>query len=70
MSKPGSKNVIETDVLVVGSGPIGATWARKIVDAGFKVTMVDIGEQYASLTQHYLNLSTSYRHDQVEQVDR
>ena len=36
---------IQTDVLIVGSGPIGATYTRKLVDAGIKVLMVEIGEQ-------------------------
>jgi heterodisulfide reductase subunit A-like polyferredoxin len=39
------ETVIDTDILVVGSGPIGATYARKLVDAGFRVYMVEIGSQ-------------------------
>ncbi|KAF3908308.1 hypothetical protein AA313_de0206893 [Arthrobotrys entomopaga] len=35
--------VIGTDVLVVGSGPVGATYARKLVEAGHRVLMVDVG---------------------------
>ncbi|KXJ85464.1 hypothetical protein Micbo1qcDRAFT_154203 [Microdochium bolleyi] len=41
--------VVETDVLIVGSGPIGATYARKLVDAGVKVLMVEIGAQETPL---------------------
>jgi len=36
---------LHTDVFIVGSGPVGATYARKIIDAGFQVLMVDIGAQ-------------------------
>jgi pyranose oxidase len=37
--------VVDTDVLVIGSGPTGATYARKLVDAGVRVYMVEIGAQ-------------------------
>ncbi|KNG86323.1 hypothetical protein ANOM_005224 [Aspergillus nomiae NRRL 13137] len=36
---------IETDVLIVGSGPIGATYARKLVESGLEVKMVEAGAQ-------------------------
>ncbi|KAH6988139.1 hypothetical protein BKA56DRAFT_578416 [Ilyonectria sp. MPI-CAGE-AT-0026] len=35
----------EVDVLVVGSGPIGAIFAKTLVSAGKRVVMIDIGEQ-------------------------
>lgn len=34
------------EVLIVGSGPIGATYAREIIDAGHEVLMVEMGAQY------------------------
>ncbi|KAJ4252325.1 hypothetical protein NW762_010923 [Fusarium torreyae] len=46
-SSPASEDlpIEETDVLVVGSGPIGAVFARTLVKQGIKVTMIDIGQQ-------------------------
>lgn len=34
------------DVVIVGSGPIGATYAREIIEAGHEVLMVEMGAQY------------------------
>jgi len=43
---PSSKARVEqVDILIVGSGPIGATFAQRLVAAGKKVLMIDIGEQ-------------------------
>ena len=41
------RDALEPDVLIVGSGPIGAVYARKLIDADehIKVLMADIGEQ-------------------------
>lgn len=33
------------EVVIVGSGPIGATFAREIIDAGHEVLMVEMGAQ-------------------------
>jgi pyranose oxidase len=42
---PGARETrnLEVDVLVVGSGPVGSTFARKLVEAGRSVYMVDVG---------------------------
>ncbi|KAI8970761.1 putative pyranose oxidase [Trametes punicea] len=34
----------EYDVVIAGSGPVGATYARLLVEAGYKVAMFDVGE--------------------------
>ena len=36
---------LSVDVLIVGSGPVGATYARKLVEAGRNVLMVEMGPQ-------------------------
>lgn len=40
-----SSKIDTFDVCVVGSGPIGATYARLLVDAGYNVIMTEIGDQ-------------------------
>ncbi|KAF4814316.1 Pyranose 2-oxidase [Colletotrichum tropicale] len=44
-SMPPKERLDEVDVLLVGSGPIGAVFARKLVEAGRNVVMIDVGEQ-------------------------
>lgn len=45
------QNVVESDVLIVGSGPIGAVYARTILNAdnSISVLMVEMGEQQTRL---------------------
>jgi len=42
-NNPGGFGVDGVDVFIAGSGPIGATYARKLVDAGLSVVMCEIG---------------------------
>lgn len=59
-SAQGARNV-EVDVLVVGSGPIGSTYARKLVEAGRSVYMVDIGAQMSKRPGEHLKNSFLYQ---------
>jgi choline dehydrogenase-like flavoprotein len=49
----------ETDILIVGSGPVGAAYARLIHDAlpGIKITMIELGPKVSSVAgQHVKNI--------------
>ncbi|EPS41152.1 hypothetical protein H072_4991 [Dactylellina haptotyla CBS 200.50] len=63
--------VVSTDVLVVGSGPIGATYARKLVDAGHRVLMVDVGAQESEVPgEHKKNLTAMSMNEFTEVVKK
>ncbi|KZP02195.1 hypothetical protein FIBSPDRAFT_970300 [Athelia psychrophila] len=38
-------NIDKFDVFIAGSGPIGAVYARLLVDLGYNVVMAEIGDQ-------------------------
>ena len=57
---PTRKNV---EVLIVGSGPVGCTFARKLVDGGMKVFMVDVGAQLSSQPGWNVKNSVFYQRD-------
>ncbi|MFD5428201.1 GMC oxidoreductase [Streptomyces sp. NPDC127084] len=50
----------ETDTLIVGSGPIGATFARALVQAGHSVLMLEAGAQLSA--DPGMNLKNTYVH--------
>jgi len=49
------------DVLVVGSGPVGATFARRLVEAGRSVHMIDAGAQLSKRPGWHLKNSFLYQ---------
>ncbi len=53
---------IVTDVLIIGSGPIGSTYARFLAGEGKKVAMIDAGPQLSARPgAHQLN-AVRYQH--------
>lgn len=54
------------DVLIIGSGPIGCTFARLLVEAGRSVLMVDAGAQLSERPGEHLRNAFVYQRD----VDR
>src|SRR6266545_100829 len=51
------------DVLVVGSGPAGCTYARKLVEGGRSVYMVDMGARLSRRPGEHLKNAFLYQRD-------
>jgi pyranose oxidase len=51
----------DVDDLIVGSGPVGATFARKLVDAGHHVLMIDADAQLSGNYGEHLKNSFLYQ---------
>ncbi|KAF0384491.1 pyranose oxidase [Gigaspora margarita] len=48
------------DAVIVGSGPLGSTYARKLIEAGYKVAMVEVGASESNPPG--LHLLNAYRY--------
>ncbi len=55
------KNDMHTDVLIIGAGPIGATYARFLVQAGLDVTMIDAGAHLSKRPGMHLQNAFKYQ---------
>ncbi|QMW46713.1 hypothetical protein G4B11_010168 [Aspergillus flavus] len=53
----------EYDVLIVGSGPIGATYAKILADAGKDVLMVETGTQESKIAGEHKKNAINYQKD-------
>ena len=51
----------DVDVLVVGSGPLGSTFARKLIEGGREVFMIDAGAQLSQRPGWHLKNSYLYQ---------
>ena len=55
------EDTVQVDTLVVGSGPIGATFARRLVEGGRSVLMVDAGAKQSSRPGAHLKNAFLYQ---------
>ena len=55
------QKTINVDTLIVGSGPVGATFARELVSAGRTVCMVEAGAQLSQRPGEHLKNSYLYQ---------
>ncbi|TDL21831.1 putative pyranose oxidase [Rickenella mellea] len=57
------QDVPSYDVFIAGSGPIGATYARLLVDSGLSVVMVEIGDQDTRIPAAHKKNEIEYQKD-------
>lgn len=56
-----SRNVIQADTLVIGSGPVGSSFARELVEGGQHVCMIDAGARLSGRPGEHLKNSFLYQ---------
>ena len=60
---------MEVDILVVGTGPLGATFARKLVEGGCSVLMIDAGPQLSKRPGEHLKNAYLYQKNALSFAD-
>ena len=56
----------EVDVLIVGTGPLGATFARKLYKKGRSIVMIDAGAKLSDIPGWHLKNSYFFQKDITE----
>jgi pyranose oxidase len=56
-----NEDTLHVDVLIVGTGPAGCTYARKLVEAGRSVYMIDMGAKHSRRPGAHLKNSFLYQ---------
>lgn len=56
-------NILKADALIVGTGPVGCTFARHLVAAGRAVLMTDAGAQHSPRPGEHLKNAYTYQRD-------
>ena len=60
---PDAFEIVKTDVLVIGSGPVGCTFTRKLVKAGKSVLLIDAGSQLSDRPGWHLKNAFIFQRD-------
>ena len=60
---PDGPIMVATEVLVIGAGPLGCTFARQLVTAGKSVLLIDAGSQLSDRPGWHLKNSFIFQRD-------
>lgn len=60
---PDGPRILRSEVLVIGAGPLGCTFARKLVKAGKQVLQIDAGSQLSNRPGWHLKNSFIFQRD-------
>ena len=60
---PDGPRILKHEVLVIGAGPLGCTFARKLVKSGKQVLLIDTGSQLSDRPGWHLKNSFIFQRD-------